>query len=62
MKAVTKHKIPGSDNAARTRAGTFSKVLTKNKTNLEAELHKSLTVIGFKQNKLKKEAPISGVG
>jgi len=33
MKAVTKHKIPESDNPARTRAGTFSKVLTKNKTN-----------------------------
>jgi len=52
MKAVTKHKIPESDNPARTRAGTFSKVLTKNKTNLEAEPHKSVTVTGFKQNKL----------
>jgi len=48
MKAVTKHKIPESDNPARTRAGTFSKVLTKNKTNLEAEPHKSVTVTGFK--------------
>jgi hypothetical protein len=62
MKAVTKHKIPESDIPARTRAGTVSKVLTKNKTNLEAELHKSVTVTGFKQNKLKKEATISGVG
>jgi len=52
MKAVTKHKNRESDIPARTRAGTFSKALTKNKTNLEAEPHKSVTVNGFKQNKL----------
>jgi len=52
MKELTKHKNSESDNTARTRAGTFSKVLTKNETNLEAEPHKSVTVNGFKQNKL----------
>jgi len=49
MKAVTKHKILESDNPARTRAGTFSNVLTK-ETNLEAEPHQSVTVNGVKQN------------